>query len=35
LQRQSVRRLTGAANIFLRDEIILVVYFDTLRTRKR
>jgi len=27
--------LTAAANIFLRDEIILVDHFDTLRTRKR
>ncbi len=29
------QRLTVAANIFLRDEIILVVDFDTLRSRKR
>jgi hypothetical protein len=35
LPRQSTQRLTGAANILLRDEIILVVYFDTLRARKR
>jgi hypothetical protein len=35
LQRQIAQRLTVAANIFLGDEIVLVVYFDTLRTRKR
>jgi hypothetical protein len=29
------QRLRVAADIFLRDEILLVVTFDTLRSRKR